>query len=131
MQIGIFGSVVFEVSGQKVLTFDDYSRTVKHRYQTHSILNGKPKLESVGADLIEISLKIKLSAFLNVNPKLELEKLRRMCENAEVNFLIIGSEKIGDNQFVIEEVSEDVKHWTNRGEMLDVDATVKFKEYVK
>lgn len=129
-RIGAFGSLVFEVSGHKILTFDDYQRTTKHRYQKHDIMNYKPKLESVGKELEEISLKIIFHRALNVDPRAEVEKLRNMCNNAECNFLIIGAEVIGNCLFVIEEVSESVDIWGGVGQIISSSVTVKFKEYV-
>lgn len=127
MKIGAFHNVVFEVSSHKVLTFDNYKRETSHNYAEHKILNAKPKLESVGKKLLEVSLEILLHGNLGVDVNSELSKLRELVENAEVDYLIIGEEVIG--KFVIEDMSEDVETW-NGGKPLVVKASVKFKEYV-
>ena len=131
MRIGAFGDLVFEVSEQKILTFDNWQRTTKHRYQKHNILNHKPKLESVGSDLEEITLEIYFSHFLNVSVKSEMEKLRKMCDDSAANFLIIGGEVVGDCLFVIEEISESVEVWGGSGQILSSRVKVKFKEFEK
>ena len=128
MKVGAFGNVVFEVSSWKILTFDDFKKTVKHNYAEHKILNGKPILESVGQELIEIAMKILLNRNLGVDVKTEISKLERMCQMAESNFLIIGSESMG--LFVIESLEEGVQHFDGAGNFLSVEVAVKFKEYV-
>lgn len=129
MRIGAFGNLVFEVSYNKILTFDKYQRTTKHRYQKHDIINYTPKLESLGRELEEISLEIYFNRALNVNPKEEIQKLRQMCNNAEVNYLIIGGEVIGGCLWVIEEVSENPEHFGGGGQILTSRVNVQFKEY--
>lgn len=128
-RIGAFGDLLFEVSYFKILSFDKWQRTTKHRYATHNIMNYKPKLESVGKDLETISLEILFHTGLGVDPRTETEKLRTMCNNGEVNYLIVGAEVIGNCLFVIEEVSEAVEHWSGTGQILTSRVTVKFKEY--
>lgn len=128
--IGAFGDCVFTVSSFKILTFDNYKRTTKHRYVKHDIFNYKPKLESVGPELEEIEMKIKFMVSLGVDPKTETEKLREMCRTAECNYLIIGAEVIGGGLFVIEEISEEVISWSGTGKIISSEVEVKFKEYV-
>lgn len=129
-RFGAWGDLVFEVSSFRILTFDDYKRTTKHRYVKHEIMNYKPKLESVGQDLEEIEMKIKFMTSLGVDPATETEKLRAMCNAAECNYLIIGTECIGSCLFVLEEISEEVKIWDALGRIVSSEITVKFKEYV-
>lgn len=123
-----FGNIVFEVSYFKVLTFDDFSRKTKANFAEHKILNRKSKLEFTGIEPQEISMTILLDNNFSVDVEGELKKLRQMCEAGEVNFLIIGAESLG--QFVIEEVSEKVLHWSGVGIPLVVECQIKFKEYV-
>jgi hypothetical protein len=52
-----------------------------------------------------------------------------MCNEAEVNYLIIGAEVIGNCLFVIEDVSESVETWGGAGQIISSTVTVKFKEY--
>ena len=48
--VGNLGSLItFEVSSDKVLTFDKMKRTVKGRWATHDAIGGKTKSEFLGA----------------------------------------------------------------------------------
>ena len=70
--------IVFEVSEQKVLTFQNLVRANKIRYTKHDILQQKPILEFMGADSDSITLQIILKAELSVNPRKEMDKLIRI-----------------------------------------------------
>lgn len=130
MVIGAFGDLVFEVSALRVLTFDGFKRDVKAKYAEHQIIGRPAVLEFVGRELEEISLTIKLISALGVNPaEVELQ-LREMCHTGEPNFLIIGNMVYGENEFVIEDISESVVRWTGGGEVMTNQLEVKFKEYV-
>lgn len=120
---------VFEVSSFRILTFSGYKRKTAHRYVKHEIMNYKPKLESVGNDLEEVELTIKFMKTLGVDPAAEVEKLRKMLIAAECNYLIIGTEVIGNCLFVLEEISETVDTWDGAGKILASTVNVKFKEY--
>lgn len=64
--IGSLGDIVFEVSSSKVVTFKDYKRTTKARFQSHDIIGQKPILEYLGPDGEEISFTMQFSISLDV-----------------------------------------------------------------
>ena len=130
-RIGAFGEILFEVSSFRVLTFDGYKRKTAHKYATHEVHNRVSILESVGMEPEEISLEILLHNGLGVNPAEELERLREMCRAGQPNYLIIGAEAINGTQFVITELSEDVKVWSAVGTINEAKVQVKFKEYAE
>lgn len=131
-KFGYFGKdFPFEVSDSRVLTFDNYKRSTKHKYTTHDIHNRVGVLESVGMEPAEISLEILLHNGLGVNPAEELELLREMCKNGVPNYLTIGAEDVNGTRFVITELSEEVKAWSAVGTINEVKVTVKFKEYAE
>lgn len=129
-RLGAFGCVVFEVSSYRVLTFDDFKRKSAHDFAEHKVHLRKPVLESVGNKLEEISLTIILMEALGVDPAEEADRLREMCLEGEPNYLIIGDEAIGDCQFVIAEISEDVQSWSPFGKIVSSKLSLKLKEYV-
>lgn len=129
MIVGAFGETVFEVSMLRVITFDGFKRTVKAKYASHEIIGRPAVLEFVGRELEEISLTIKLMSNLGVTPEEEALKIREMCQRGEPNFLIIGETVIGENEFVITEVSESVNQWLGTNVMAN-QLDLNFKEYV-
>ena len=129
MVIGAFGDIVFEVSSLKVLTFDRYKRVVKAKYAAHEIINRPAVLELVGRQLEEISLKVKAIANLGVNPAELALTLRDICQKGEPNFLILDDTVIGENEFVITDVTENVLMW-HGGTAFSNELDLNFKEYV-
>ena len=128
--IGAFGTLIFEVSAQRVITFDNYKRTTKAKYAKHEIIGRPPVSEFVGRELESITLTITLISCLGVTPEEEALKLRDICQRGEPNFLIIGNTVYGENEFVITDVSESVLHWTGGGNVLTNKLDVTFEEYV-
>ena len=120
-KLGAFGDVAFQVSSDRVLTFDKYKRTTKHNFAEHKVHNRQPVLESVGGELEEISMTILLHTSLG----------RTMCKNAEPNDLIIGTEAINGTRFVITEISEDSTVWSPLGILMESKLTIKLKEYTE
>lgn len=103
--IGAFGELVFEVSGERVLTFDDFKQDVKSRFARHELINQEPVLEWLGSDTQKITMTIALTASLGVNPAEEIEKVRQLCLDGMADYLIIGNEVVGGRLWVITEAS--------------------------
>lgn len=122
-----FGNLVFEVSGFRILTFSGYNRKTRHKYSRHQILNNVSKLESVGIEPQEISMKITLLQSLGVDVKAETAKIRKLCDEGTVDYLIVANEVLG--LFVIEEVTEDAEMFDCWGRPILSKLDLKFVEY--
>ena len=92
--IGTLGrKIIFEVSDNRVLTFESMSREVSGRWTEHEVLGVKPKAEFLGPGLQTISLTIHLSAALGVKPRRILDMVERMVERGSAhkgNILLQG-----------------------------------------
>lgn len=130
MPIGSFGSIAFEVSSERVFTYDDYRRETKARYSKHDLVNSVPAYEWLGEDAEEISFKMIFTISLGVNPAEEVARLRQMCLDGEADYLVLGDAVIGNNLWVIESVGEAAKAWDNAGNILVAEVDVKMIEYV-
>lgn len=130
-KVGAFGEITFECSSKTVRTFTNYKRENKARYATHNLIMQKPALEFLGPDLMEISFKMILTVNLGTNPMMEADKLRKMCEEGTAAPLIMGSQVIGEHQWVIESVTESAQAWDNSGNILLNELDVRLKEYVE
>lgn len=129
MIVGTFGDIIFQVSSFKVLTFDNYKRTTRHKFAQHEIIRQKPVVESLNSELESVTLTITFNSALNVNPRTAIEKLRQICREARAEYLIVGTEVIGDCRFVIEEISEDIIFWDMLGNPRVSKADMKLLEY--
>ena len=67
--------ITFEVSARKMLTFQNMKRSVSGRWESHSILNQKPKGEFKGPEASSITMEILLSAGHGVSPRVMLQSL--------------------------------------------------------
>lgn len=128
--VGSMGDIPFVVSSFQVLTFRDYSRGASSRIATHDLIGRKSTMELIGQSPEEISLKIKLSAQLGVNPTEVLKKLRRMRDKGTLFPLIIGFGPVSNEFWTITSIGETVSHWTGLGNVLSVDVDVTLREYV-
>ncbi len=128
--IGAFSELVFEVSGARVLTYDDYKRDSKSRYARHELINQPTTLEWLGRDLEEIGFKMTFTTMLKVNPAEEAAKVRELCAEGVADYLILGNAVVGENLWVIESFSEAANSWDNAGNILVSTLNVKMLEYV-
>lgn len=127
--IGTLGDIVFEVSSERVRTFESLSRTGNARYQQHDVISTKPVLEFIGLGIDAISLSVRLDAGLGVNPVKEMTQIRDYMRAGERLPLIIGGRLLND--FVIEQVDETWERVDNRGNPIIIKATLSLKESVE
>ena len=124
--IGTFGRIVFEVSGDKIRTFSNFSRKTGAVFGEHQILGGKPLLQFSGQNNDEVSFKIQLNYGLGVNPFEEISTLRLLISSGDSANLIIGGKVIG--KFVAVDLNES---WRNTigGFPYIIEADLTLKEY--
>lgn len=130
-RIGSFGGVSFEVSSKKVLTFSDFSRSGSSRWSVHDINLKKPMPEFIGPGQDGLSLKIKLNAYLGVNPESILNKLRDFKDSGKYGPFVIGTKPISSSYWYLDDISEVYNNIDGKGRILSVEATLTIKEYPK
>lgn len=128
--IGAFNELVFEVSTEKVITYDDYKRETKARYARHELINQTSVLEYLGRELEEITFTMMFTLSLGVDPAEETSKLRRMCLDGVADYLILGNTVVGENLWTIESVGEAKKAVDHFGKTIVSSVNVKMVEYV-
>lgn len=131
MAIGSLGDIVFEVNDDRKLTFSGMSYNVGARTSVHNRINGRPLIEFLGPENEQISLTIKLSAFLGINPRKSMYKLDDMSRNGVPLRLVIGKTHFGKYKWLITNVSNTMEHISNRGQLLSITTKITLKEYPK
>lgn len=129
--IGYMGEIPFTTSADKIRTFSDFSRKGDPRLGSHDIIGGKSRLEFIAAANEEISMSIKLSTGIGLDPEKELEDLREMRDTGAVFNLFIGGKPVSENKWIISSMGEDVKYFNDKGEIISVDVSLTLKEYVE
>ena len=129
--ISKFGRTIFETSSMRILNFNNYKRKTETKIATHEIINHKSKIEVVGFMPVEISMQILLHGNLlqfryGVDIWKDMRRLREDCEDAVVDWLIVGQEILG--KFMIKSLSESVLAWSKLSNPLVIKADVVFVE---
>ncbi|WP_044736660.1 phage tail protein [Geobacillus kaustophilus] len=128
-KIGSFAGVVFEVSSQKVLTFDEFEREGGSRWHEHEIVGRKPAPEFLGPGLERIKFVVKVSSFLGVNPADVIRKLRSARDNGLYSKFIIGNATISSSSWVLTELREIHKIRGANGLLVSADLELTLVEY--
>lgn len=128
--IGSFGDTVFKVSDKAVFTFNDLKMTIGSRWSTQEVINGKPRSQFLGPDLIKVSFDITVTASMGVKPRETIDKLRAKVESGAVDNLVIGGRPISDNPFCLKDVSATFGEIFNGGELYSAKLSLSLEEYV-
>lgn len=128
--IGYFGDIVFEVSDEKIYTFNGFKLDASARYSAHEIIGKKPKTEFIAPNLKTISLTISLNGNYGVTPMAEMQKWLSLAEKGEADYLVIGWDVMGDDQWVVKSVSEAWEVFFSEGELFAGKIDVTFEEYI-
>lgn len=129
--IGSLGDVAFEVSSEMIRTFRDLQMQRSAKYAEHAIHGKKALLEFTGYAPISASLSIRIDAALGVNPKDELDALRKILAEHEAVPFILDGEPQGDHLWVLEGIDENYEVINNLGTAIAVEVSLKLKEYVE
>lgn len=94
MPIGSLGAITFEVSADKVRTFDGFERSGSARLAFHERQGGKPLAEFLGPNVDSISMDIRFSVYDGVNPTEEVKALRAARDNGDALLLVLDGVSI-------------------------------------
>ena len=128
--IGSLGNFVFEVSADRVRTFDEMESSSSARLAVHETQGGKPLVEFLGPGLEDVSLKITLSAYHGLNPQEELEKMQKMRDEGQAVLYILDGKPQGKGYWLIGHLSAKYRYVDNRGRPGVVECSLSLKEYI-
>ena len=128
--VGSFGDLLFEVSTERVFTFDNFTHKVAARYAKHELINSPVVLEYLGEDTQKITLSIILTATLGVAPGYEIKRIQELVLNGDAEWLIIGNEVVGNSRFVINEASTRAISYDGEGHVLVAQLDLTFESYI-
>lgn len=127
--IGSYLNVVFQVSDNRVNTFNNFTRTGDARYEKHAIKHQKPLLEFEGPDVESVTFDVKLSVNLGINPLAELEKWKKSWREGKRGIFLLGNKPVSNNAFVISKVTENHKTFDKKGNVLTIEISLDLLEY--
>lgn len=130
-EVGNLGELItFSVSPEKVLTFNKFSRNIKSRWATHDVISGKPKSEFIGQGQQSLSFDIYLNVMNGVTPKKVIEEIEKAVEVGTPLTFVVGGRKIGQNQWIIESMSEAWDAVIDQGRLVACSLSLSLLEYV-
>ena len=135
--IGAIGSrslrdvIMFEVSSQRVLTFQNLKRRNSVRFAKHDTLLKKPVSQYVGPDLDNLSMKIVLDSKWGVNPADEYNKLMEIQRDGQLVIFLLGFTVLGSFRWRIDSLGIMKDIITNRGVVTKAEVDISFEEYAR
>ncbi len=126
MSLGTWGDTVFEVTRDRVRTWQEMKRSGEARWVEHEVLGTRPRPEFIGPGLDTLTLSVKLDVRYGVNPTEELKALREKRDTGVVDSLIIGGETIFDCS--LRSIGEEHKRHDAKGVLQLVIVDLTFKE---
>jgi phage protein U len=130
MMLGNFGSIVFETSDKRILTFSGLKIDSAARYGSHEIIGKKPRTEYVGPGLLSLSFTINLNGKLGVKPSDEMQKWLTLAKTGQAEYLMINDQLLGDDRWCVKSVSEAWDTILNGGELYSGKIDVTLEEYI-
>ena len=127
MSIGVLGPFAFEVSEDKIRTWQEAKRAASSRWETHNVYAGKPKREFIGPGLARITLSVRLDIERGVVPRDELRQMREKMDQGEVMQFTVGGELVGD--FTIENLDEEWRRMSRTGVLTTAIVNITIEEY--
>ena len=127
MEVGSYGSILFQITPEKLLTIKTMSREKKSKWGEQAVLNDLSFSEFRGRELHTISLDIQLVESMGGDITGTLSKLNDILENGENHYLTIGGNLFGDFPYVLEGVSENYDKY--HGGFKYVEVSLSLKEY--
>lgn len=128
--VGNFGTVSFMCMGSnKMLSFHDLSRAATATYSEHE-RNGEKAYLEFGADgLDELSLEVEADARYGFRPLDVQDKLFAMKSAGQAENFILGGRQVGDNPYVITEITETYRSMHTDGRPIKIGFALTLKEY--
>ncbi len=129
MNVGSFGELIFQVSAQKILTFDSLTVQTEARWTEHERHLQNPLPEYQGVQNDKITLPVYLSAFAGTNPAEEIGKIQSMIKTGTPHYLVIGTAAYGNVRWVIQKAKIDMQRYDNDGNLLEASVSMTLFEY--
>lgn len=130
MKVGSWGDIIkFSVSEDKILTFSGMKHSTPVQVQTHTRVNGKPKLQFVAPGLDTVSFTMELHGMYCRKPKKTEDLLRNAAQSGTYAPLVVGNRTIL-RQAIITSLSSSYDEVIMDGRVLSMKIDVTLTEYV-
>ena len=129
MLVGLWGVIcMFQVSREKIYTFRDTKLSTEGRWAEHDIITELPRAEYLGPGLTTVTMTVDLIVEQGVKPRKIVDNLRRHCKKGTTAPLIIGMERLSDEQWRLVSVEESWDRILGEGKVGKAVVDLTFKE---
>ena len=106
--------------------FSGMEESQKHNYAVHQTIESKPKLQYIGDELDEMTIRLNFhSSFCT--PETEIKKLKDTAKiHEELPFILGNGRYLG--KYVIEEITSTTQQTDKSGNLIAIEAEIKVKE---
>ena len=128
-EIGQFGEIAFEVSSDKILTFEDFKRESESKFENHELIAQKPRTEFIAPGLDTITFTVILNAQFGVKPRDEMNRWLEYCRSGDAERMAIGGKPIGVDKWVVKSVSQVWSTIYDGGVLASGKVSITLQEY--
>ena len=130
MALGGFSGKLFEVSSNKIYTFDDYSKSFTLNVESQEVDGDKPSSYIKGKGLQNPSITIKLRQSSSIDVQTEVEDWGKICEEGTPYMLFLGDNPVAINKFLLKKVDVSDTNYFG-GKLIKATLKLEFEEYVR
>ncbi len=131
MSLGEFARKKFEVTSNKIYTFDDYSNSFGISIEEQEVENDKPSNYLKGFDLEKPSFTISLKQSATVDVETELKEWKDICYAMTPYMLFIGNNPVSNNKYLLEKGDISDTTIIGSGKMIKCKLKLTFREHVR
>lgn len=132
MPIAVFYNKTFQVSSNKVYTFDGLSLSSSLQTDKQDAAGKKPSTYVKGPDLDTMGFNIPLRSSLGINVKAEYESWKAIEESGIAYPFILGGKPVGINKWLLKSVSlNNTDEIDSTGNIKSGMLQLQFEEYVR
>lgn len=128
--IGTLGDIAFEVSEEKIRTFNNYKFSASASYSEHNIHNKKSLLEFTGLKASNINFDIVLDESLGLTVDEEIDELLILLETHKPVKFILDGKIQGWEKWIIESIDISHEIINNKGRTIRAGVNLKLREYI-
>jgi hypothetical protein len=128
--VGNFGQdIVFQVSDEQVLTFQEMNKAVKGRWGKVTPIYGKPTAFFQGMEHDSVTMRVQLSAGLGVSPAKVIARIEEAVESGRADYLVLGHRLVCKGKMRITQLSEAFDIVWKGGGIYQATLRLTFEEY--
>lgn len=131
MIVGTLGSLVFEVSPEKIETLRSMALTGSSDVSTHSLHGRVGLTEYTGEQPQQFTFSLRSSAFIGADVERTMGLIEQYCSQGTILLFVLGGKRFGRYRWLITKYKEEILNTDLAGTPADSDISITLTEYVK